>query len=179
MPWQEGLAAEEVRLETSGRATISPAVLRLLQPPRCSSATRACAVVAAGFWAVFPQVWVPLCQTNAMKTSRDPAGMPATISSGGTAPSHLTSTSSRWGRGRSSTASPALLQRAHRDGLSHPQLPHHQTVKKRPRKRVRRKRHSPNKDPWQRAAAGVGLKLSSLPGKSVALPLWAAKNFLK
>lgn len=53
LPWQEGLAGEEVRLETSGRAIISSGVLWLLQPPRCSSAIWACAVVAADFWAVF------------------------------------------------------------------------------------------------------------------------------
>jgi len=95
LPWQEGLGGEEVRLETSGRATISPGVLWLLQPPRCSSAIWACAVVAAGFWVAFTQVWVPLCQANEMKTSGNPAGTVGTVSSGGTSPSHPTSTSPR------------------------------------------------------------------------------------
>lgn len=39
LPWQEGLGGEEVRLETSGRATIPPGVLWLPQLPRCSLAT--------------------------------------------------------------------------------------------------------------------------------------------
>lgn len=71
LPWQEGFGGEEVRLETSGRALISPGVLWL---PKPRALLLPCAVVAAGFWECLPRFGCPSVKSE-MKTSRIPAGM--------------------------------------------------------------------------------------------------------
>lgn len=109
LPWQEGFGGEEVRLETSGRALISPGVLWLPKPP--SSALALC---CGGCWflGVFAQVWVPLCQIrdeNEQNPCRN-AGP-----KGGAAPSQPTSITPRRCQGCSGSA------KSPRNGLGHPQ----------------------------------------------------------
>lgn len=154
LPWQEGCGGEEVRLETCGRAPISPGVLWLPKPPSCSSA------LCCWFLGVFPQVWVPLCQIQ-NENEQEPRGNAGLWA--GAAPSsplhHPGTAQGCSGRAQISARSP-------QNGQGHPQ--------KIPQNRVRWKSHPQtrilSKEQLQ------GLKAIFPPGKEHGPGSWGSQK---
>lgn len=108
----------------------------------------ACAVVAAGFWAALTQLWV-FCHRNAMKASRgrsQPSSTSPRRGQDGLGVTHGARRSVKGPRGwrpePSSAPTPTKGQNKTKTKINNPPPP-------KKKKEFKRKRHSPNKDPWR------------------------------